>query len=70
MEIKLTEDEKQQTLQCVAFHRARIESNLLKYNIEYDKLGHNDVAYDALIQATQELIWRYEALEEKLNNIL
>lgn len=67
---KLTENEGYHTLLCVKYVRHELSTKLLQYEIDYDSIHKYDEQYDKLIEQTKESIAFYDALIEKLEEIL
>jgi hypothetical protein len=67
---KLTENEKYHALLCVKYARHELSTKLLQYEIDYDSIHKYDEQYDKLIEQTKESIAFYDALIEKLEEIL
>ena len=67
---KLTENEKYHALLCVKYARHELSTKLLQYEIDYDSIHKYDEQYDKLIKQTKESIAFYDALIEKLEEIL
>ena len=67
---KLTENERYHTLLCVKYARHELSTKLLQYEIDYDSIHKYDEQYDKLIEQTKESITFYDALIEKLEEIL
>lgn len=67
---KLTENEKYHALLCVKYVRHELSTKLLQYEIDYDSIHKYDEQYDKLIEQTKESIAFYDALIEKLEEIL
>ena len=67
---KLTENERYHTLLCVKYARHELSTKLLQYEIDYDSIHKYDEQYDKLIEQTKESIAFYDALIEKLEEIL
>ena len=67
---KLTENEKYHALLCVKYARHELSTKLLQYEIDYDSIHKYDEQYDKLIEQTKESISFYDALIEKLEEIL
>ena len=67
---KLTENERYHTLLCVKYARHELSTKLLQYEFDYDSIHKYDEQYDKLIEQTKESITFYDALIEKLEEIL
>ena len=67
---KLTENERYHTLLCVKYARHELSTKLLQYEFDYDSIHKYDEQYDKLIEQTKESIAFYDALIEKLEEIL
>ena len=67
---KLTENERYHTLLCVKYVRHELSTKLLQYEIDYDSIHKYDEQYDKLINRTKESIAFYDALIERLEEIL
>ena len=67
---KLTENERYHTLLCVKYARHELSTKLLQYKFDYDSIHKYDEQYDKLIEQTKESITFYDALIEKLEEIL
>lgn len=66
----LTEQEKYHTLLCVKYARHELSTKLLKLEIEYESHTHYDAELEQSIGQTDESIAFYDALIEKLEEIL
>ena len=67
---KLTAYEKYHTILCVKYARLELSAKLLQYEVDYDSIHKYDEQYDKLIEQTKESIAFYDALIEKLEEIL
>ena len=67
---KLTENERYHTLLCVKYARHELSTKLLQYEFDYDSIHKYDEQYNKLIEQTKESIAFYDALIEKLEEIL
>ena len=67
---KLTENEKYHALLCVKYVRHELSIKSLKLEIEYESHTHYDAELEQSIGQTNESITFYDALINKLENLL
>lgn len=67
---ELDSNEKYRTILCVKYARLELSAKLLQYEVDYDSIHKYDEQYDKLINRTKESIAFYDALIEKLEEIL